>query len=73
MDIQGNESTTRRWRKAKKSGVGGCVELSPITGGIAIRDSKDPSGPELKYTIPELDAFLDGAKKGEFDDLLIPH
>lgn len=63
---------TRSWRKAKKSGAGGCIEVSPATGGIAIRDSKDPTGPQLRYTIRELDAFFDGVKKGEFDDLLHP-
>lgn len=36
---------------------------------IAIRDSKNPAGPVLMYTPAELSAFLDGAKKGEFDDL----
>ena len=35
-----------------------------------IADSKHPGGPILSYTIQEFDAFLDGAKKGEFDDFL---
>ena len=35
-----------------------------------IADSKHPGGPIFSYTIPEFDAFLDGAKKGEFDDFL---
>jgi hypothetical protein len=34
-----------------------------------MRDSKDPSGPVLTYTRIEWSAFLDGVKKGEFDDL----
>jgi hypothetical protein len=36
---------------------------------VAIRDSKDPSGPVLVYTPAEWHAFLHGAKTGEFDDL----
>jgi Domain of unknown function (DUF397) len=36
---------------------------------VAIRDSKDPKGAVLRYTPEEWDAFLDGAKKGEFDYL----
>jgi hypothetical protein len=36
---------------------------------IAVRDSKDPEGAILTYTAAEWRAFLDGAKKGEFDDL----
>jgi hypothetical protein len=39
-------------------------------GMIMIADSKHPGGPVLSYTPQEWDAFLDGAKKGEFDDLL---
>lgn len=59
------------WRKAQRSiGNGACVELAPAAGMIAMRDSKDPDGPVLMYTKAELAAFLDGAKKGEFDDLL---
>jgi hypothetical protein len=37
---------------------------------IMIADSKNPGGPFLSYTMQEWDAFLDGAKKGEFDDFL---
>jgi hypothetical protein len=58
------------WRKAQRSvGNGACVELAPANGMIAMRDSKDPNGPVLMYTKAELYAFLDGAKRGEFDDL----
>jgi hypothetical protein len=37
------------WRKAKKSGENGgaCVELASVSNVIAVRDSKDPSGPKL--------------------------
>ncbi len=59
------------WRKASSSvGNGACVELAPIEGMVAVRDSKDPAGPVLRYTAAEWNAFLDGAKKGEFDDLV---
>jgi hypothetical protein len=37
---------------------------------VAMRDSKDPGGPVLVYTRAEWLAFLDGAKKGEFDGLI---
>jgi hypothetical protein len=57
------------WRKASASGLAGCVELTRQTR-ILIRDSKHPDGPVLEYTREEWIAFLDGAKKGEFDDLL---
>jgi len=35
-----------------------------------VTHSKQPGGPVLSYTLQEFDAFLDGAKKGEFDDFL---
>jgi hypothetical protein len=62
-----------RWRKARKSASGGCVEVAPAPAGmVAVRDSKDPGGPVLLYTPVEWDAFLDGVKRGEFDDLIEP-
>ena len=58
------------WRKAQLSQTSGnCVQVTNLHGLIAIRDSKDPSGPVLLYTPAEWQAFLDGVKKGEFDDL----
>jgi hypothetical protein len=58
------------WHKAQRSvGNGACVELAPVNGMVAMRDSKDPDGPVLMYTAAEWDAFLHGAKAGEFDDL----
>ena len=58
------------WRKAQSSvGNGACIELAPHNGMVVMRDSKDPDGPVLMYTSTELQAFLLGAKAGEFDDL----
>ncbi|MGD0687368.1 MAG: DUF397 domain-containing protein [Streptosporangiaceae bacterium] len=58
------------WRKAQLStNNGACVEIASVADKIALRDSKDPTGPVLVYTPAEWHAFLDGAKKGEFDDL----
>jgi Domain of unknown function (DUF397) len=58
------------WRKATLSVANGaCVEVANIGAMIAMRDSKDRGGPVLMYTRAEWLAFLDGAKKGEFDDL----
>ncbi|MFJ9079440.1 DUF397 domain-containing protein [Streptomyces sp. NPDC102278] len=59
------------WTKSRKSAANGqCIELAPLEEGlIALRNSRDPEGPALLFTTEELDAFLDGAKKGEFDRL----
>jgi len=37
---------------------------------IIVGNSRQTGGPFLSYTRDEWVAFLDGAKKGEFDDLL---
>lgn len=42
--------TPARWRKSSHSGdEGACVEMAPLTGAVAVRDSKDPSGPVLVF------------------------
>ncbi|WP_332873399.1 MULTISPECIES: DUF397 domain-containing protein [Nocardia] len=48
-------------------GGGGCVEVASGDGRIAVRDSKDPSGPMLWFTTSEWRAFLAGVRAGEFD------
>lgn len=59
------------WTKAQLSNINGaCVEIASTPGKVAIRDSKDPSGPILVYTEIEFRAFLDGARNGEFDSIL---
>jgi hypothetical protein len=59
------------WTKSSRSnGSGGnnCVEVAFLAdGSTAVRDSKDPSGPALTFTAEEWDAFLGGARDGEFD------
>ena len=64
------EQSGLNWIKASKSmSNGACVELAPYGGSILLRDSKNP-GVFLTYSPAEIDAFLDGAKRGEFDHLL---
>jgi len=58
------------WRKAAASGSNGgqCVEVMITDRAVKVRDSKDAAaGPVHVYTHAEWTAFLDGAKKGEFD------
>jgi hypothetical protein len=57
------------WRKSSFSGSAGsnCVEVANLDGGwVAVRDSKDPSGPALLFTPAEWDAFRKGILAGEF-------
>jgi hypothetical protein len=47
---------------------GECVEVAGLPDGvIGVRDSKDPSGPVLRFTPGAWLAFLAGMHKGEFD------
>jgi hypothetical protein len=57
------------WRKSTRSGPwsDNCVEVTFAANGVAVRDSKDPSGAVLVFTANEWDAFVAGAKDGEFD------
>jgi hypothetical protein len=62
--------TTAPWRKSTFSGDSSCVELAPLAGGdVALRDSKNPDAGALVFTPAEIDAWIQGAKAGEFDDL----
>jgi hypothetical protein len=57
------------WRKSRYSSEQGdnCVEVATMDRTIAVRDSKDPSGPILTFTVDEWRAFINGVKAGEFD------
>lgn len=58
------------WIKARASGSGNeCVEMRRSGERIEVRNSTDPAGPVLRFTSGEWAAWLDGAKKGEFDHL----
>jgi hypothetical protein len=60
-----------RWITSSRSfSNSNCVQAARLPGGqIGVRDSKDPHGPVLRFTPAEWDAFLTGARHGEFDSL----
>jgi len=66
MDRLGNAE----FRKSSYSGGngGGCVEVARnLPGVVAVRDSKDRTGPVLAFTPDEWHAFTAGVTAGEFD------
>ncbi|MGH3873000.1 MAG: DUF397 domain-containing protein [Pseudonocardiaceae bacterium] len=57
------------WRKSSRSGSGNeCVEVANLTGGgRAVRDSKDPAGPALRFAPTQWAAFTTGIRDSELD------
>ncbi|GAA4128875.1 DUF397 domain-containing protein [Actinomadura keratinilytica] len=58
-----------RWRKASRSTGSGedCVEVARVRRGVAVRDSKDPSGPVLTFGCSEFVRFAEAVRLGTFD------
>ncbi|WP_369042260.1 DUF397 domain-containing protein [Streptomyces sp. Midd1] len=56
------------WQKSSYSGGGSgsdCVEVAPLHGGRAIRDSKNVQAGELRLTEAHMAAFLAGVKNAK--------
>ena len=57
------------WKKSSLSSYNtNCVEVAGLTDDtIRVRDSKNPRGGVLNFTVGEWDAFIGGVRNGEFD------
>lgn len=58
-----------RWRKSTRSGSNGgeCVEVADnLPGPVAVRDSKDPTGPALRFGRDRWGRFLAESRAGGF-------
>lgn len=72
QDLSAPELAGIRWKISSRSSNNGgsCVEAGPLVDGsgrVAVRHSHHPEGSVIVYTRAEWDAFLGGAKDGEFD------
>jgi len=56
----------KTWRKAKKCEASQCIELGAYGDKVFLRFRDGTVGEATKE---EFDAFRDGIKKGEFDDV----
>ena len=67
--IAADQLVSARWRKSTASNPSGsCVEVAELAdGAIAVRNSRHPAGPALVFTAGEWDAFVGGARDGDFD------
>jgi Domain of unknown function (DUF397) len=55
------------WRRSSYCANSSCVEVANLGNQVAVRDSKDHEQRYLFFTTTEWNAFLDGARSGEFD------
>ncbi|WP_327023421.1 DUF397 domain-containing protein [Micromonospora sp. NBC_01739] len=52
-----------KWRKSSKSQSNGqCVEVADLHNGVAVRDSKDKTGPVLAFDAQGWRTFIDSLK-----------
>lgn len=62
--------TSARWRTSTRSGNNGgsCVEVADnLPGVVAVRDSKDRSGPALTFGTAAWTAFVTDIRSGALD------
>ncbi|MFH8386188.1 DUF397 domain-containing protein [Kitasatospora sp. NPDC018058] len=61
------EISARGWHKSSYSAQASeCVETGHVTtGGMAVRDSKDPGGPALVFPADAWSTFVSAVKAGE--------
>jgi hypothetical protein len=66
---QTTDLANAQWFKATASGGNGdCLEAAFLPGGlVALRDTEDAENPPFVVRASVWSAFLDGARKGEFD------
>lgn len=58
------------WRKSKHSEQGECVEVAPVPSPdaiVAIRDSKNPSGPQIRTSRRQFTELATAIKAGDLD------
>jgi Domain of unknown function (DUF397) len=57
------------WRKSTLSGTSSCIEVALTQGRVAVRDSKDRTGPMLLFSLPQWEDFVEKVRKAEVDPL----
>ena len=66
-----DNSPTLHWiRPSRCYANGECIELADTGDAIALRDSKSPELPHFLFSRAEVAAFIDAARRGEFDHLV---
>ncbi|GLI00420.1 DUF397 domain-containing protein [Phytohabitans aurantiacus] len=53
------------WRKSRRCESNACVEWARTDEGVALRDSKDPHGPVLRFSSSEWTHFVADLKQSD--------
>ncbi len=69
INVYGIDKGGSIWRKSSYCNNSACVEVACVKDYVLVRDSKDLSGPILKFSVPEWRAFVGGVHHGELDPL----
>ncbi|MFI9009698.1 DUF397 domain-containing protein [Actinosynnema sp. NPDC053489] len=61
----GNCVEVATWRKSSRSnGAGNCVEVASSADAFRVRDSKNATGPVLRFGGRAMGSFLEAVKRG---------
>lgn len=55
------------WRKSSYTGRDECVEVAEAGDAAAVRDSKNPSGAQLRFSTGSWQSFVAQLKAGHYD------
>lgn len=68
----GLDPAAQAWQRSEPAGTAGAIEVAFADAlgerWVLMRVSGDPSGRVLVYDKHEWECFVDGVRKGEFDD-----
>ncbi|MFA1544799.1 DUF397 domain-containing protein [Actinomadura chokoriensis] len=64
-----NDMRRIQWRKSSHSDHdgGNCVEVADLSPVVGVRDSKDPEGPKLTFSVAAWSAFTRSVKSSAHD------
>ncbi|WP_141585513.1 DUF397 domain-containing protein [Actinomadura sp. WMMA1423] len=69
IELASIRATSPDWRKRSGSDDTGahCAEVADLAAAVAVRDSRDPSGPQLVFGAAAWEAFAGRVKGGHLD------